>query len=267
MKISVIIPTYSPREYLWECLDSLCGQSFFRWDFEILLILNGTREPYYSFIIEYIEKHPDVLITLYYTEIAGVSNARNIGIEHAIGEYITFIDDDDYVSSVFLEELYNKASHQVISLCYPIAFIDGNNTVIPYKKTKVFEKMSMKGVQPFYKGYAFFSGPCMKLIHRNIIGNKRYDLRFKLGEDSLFMFAISNKMKKIDFTSERAIYYRRFRVNSAMTLKRSRGKFFINSVRMIWVYTSLFFRGLPHYHLLFYFTRVLGAIKSIVCKF
>ena len=54
MKISVIIPTYSPREYLWECLDSLCGQSFFRWDFEILLILNGTREPYYSFINEYI---------------------------------------------------------------------------------------------------------------------------------------------------------------------------------------------------------------------
>lgn len=56
-----------------------------------------------------------ISITLYYTEIAGVSNARNIGIEHAIGEYITFIDDDDYVSPVFLEELYNKASPQVIS--------------------------------------------------------------------------------------------------------------------------------------------------------
>ena len=54
MKISVIIPTYKPKEYIWECLDSLKSQTFDKKEFEIILILNGCKEPYYSEIDKYI---------------------------------------------------------------------------------------------------------------------------------------------------------------------------------------------------------------------
>ena len=59
MKISVIIPTYKPKEYLWECLDSLYNQTLSKQDFEVLLVLNGCDEPYKSNIRKYINNHCD----------------------------------------------------------------------------------------------------------------------------------------------------------------------------------------------------------------
>ena len=53
MKISVIIPSYKPQEYLWQCLDSLCSQTFPKEDFELILVLNGCKEPYYEQIKAY----------------------------------------------------------------------------------------------------------------------------------------------------------------------------------------------------------------------
>ena len=57
MKISVIIPTYKPKAYLWECLNSLCNQSFHFEDYEIIIVLNGCKEPYDSQINEFIHLH------------------------------------------------------------------------------------------------------------------------------------------------------------------------------------------------------------------
>ena len=123
MKISVIIPTYKPQAYLWECLGSLCRQTFDKNAFEIILILNGCKEPYYAQIKEYISVNMSGCnVILLQTDTGGVSNARNIGLDIAKGEYITFIDDDDYVSSKYLECLYEKVAIDTVSLCYPYAF-------------------------------------------------------------------------------------------------------------------------------------------------
>ena len=110
----------------------------------------------------------------------------------------------------------------------------------------------------------FFSGPCMKLIPMNFIQGRRYDVRFKNGEDSIFMFLISDKIKKINFTSETAIYYRRFRANSALTAKRSRRSKIRNSCKMISAYISIYSSSPFKYNFIFFLTRILGAIKSII---
>lgn len=102
MKISVIIPTYKPQSYLWECLDSLRNQTFPKSDFEIFLILNGCKDPYQSQIENYLLIHEICNLRLIQTDQLGVSNARNIGLDCANGDYITFIDDDDYVSPYYL---------------------------------------------------------------------------------------------------------------------------------------------------------------------
>ena len=123
MKISIIIPTYKPQSYLWECLNSIKSQTFPKEDFEVVLVLNGCCEPYKSEIEKYLaDNMADMNVNFIQTNQPGVSNARNIGLDAAMGEYITFIDDDDYVSQVYLEELYGKAAKSVVSASNTVAY-------------------------------------------------------------------------------------------------------------------------------------------------
>ena len=72
IKISVIIPSYKPQDYLWQCLDSICNQTFPKQDYEVILVLNGCNEPYNSQIKQYIGKHPDVGWNYIQTDNPGV---------------------------------------------------------------------------------------------------------------------------------------------------------------------------------------------------
>mgnify|MGYP000013529029 CR=1 FL=1 len=81
-KISVIIPTYAPKDYLWECLGSLENQTLSKDEFEVILVLNGEREPYESLIRKKLPKY-SFASTLLYSTPNGVSRARNHGMEKA----------------------------------------------------------------------------------------------------------------------------------------------------------------------------------------
>ena len=97
-KVSVIIPSYKPRNYIWDCLDSLKLQTLPKEDYEIILVLNGCSEPWKGEIESFIDRNMiGFNIKLIQTDVPGVSNARNLGIDSAKGEYISFIDDDDFV--------------------------------------------------------------------------------------------------------------------------------------------------------------------------
>ena len=126
MKISVIVPTYKPQAYLWECLDSIYNQTFPKSDYELVLVLNGCNEPYNTQILDWLSKHKDLNVQFFQIDTGGVSNARNIALDNAKGEYVTFIDDDDLISTAYLKELYEKATPDTVSLCYPYAFNDGD---------------------------------------------------------------------------------------------------------------------------------------------
>ena len=267
MKISVIIPTYKPHDYIWECLDSIKNQTFPKEDFELILVLNGCKEPYYSQIKNYIEQSlSGYNINFIQTDQGGVSNARNIALDVAWGEYVTFIDDDDYISPKYLEELYQAASPDTISLCYPYAFNDGCPEVQlqDFGLNTVYEQYCHRNNNSLSsKVRKYFSGPWMKLIPMSFIQDRRFDVRFKNGEDSLFMFLISDSIKGLRFTSSEAIYYRRYRENSAVTRKRTVAQRFVNAMRMIREYIKIYVRGYGNYSFNFFCTRVMGAIKSI----
>lgn len=265
MKISVIIPTYKPP-YLWECLDSLAAQTFSKKDFEVILVLNGCKNPWESKIRKYMSMHSELNINFIQTNQGGVSNARNIALDVAKGEYVTFIDDDDYVSPFYLEELYEKASLNTISLCYPFAFNDDNPTtqLSSYSVTENYDRTALNGRQPYTVAPKFFSGPCMKLIPMSYIQNRKYDVRLKNGEDSLYMFLLSDKFEFVDYTSKKAVYYRRYRENSAMTRKHSRWYIIRNSILMLCVYSKIIFRHPFSYNWFFYFSRISGIIHTII---
>ena len=196
----------------------------------------------------------------------GVSNARNVAIDMAEGEYVTFIDDDDYVSPRYLEGLYELASEDTISLCYPFAFNDAEpeKQLSNYKMTLQYKKVYCEAKLPYQKARKFFSGPCMKLIPRSFIGDRRFDVNFKNGEDSLFMFLISDEFKYVRFAHPDVCYYRRMRENSAYTRKRSVKAKFLNTCSLIVALSKIYFREIRHYNFKFYFTRVLGACRSVL---
>ena len=266
MKISVIVPTYKPQAYLWECLDSIYKQTFPKQDYELILVLNGCCEPYNTQIKEWFSKHSDLQVQYFQTDEGGVSNARNIALDNVRGEYVTFIDDDDLISPAYLEELYDKATPDTVSLCYPYAFKDGNiDKQIHYTVTDAYYyciENKCNNLSTIARKY--FSGPWMKLIPMSFIQERRYDVRFRNGEDSLFIFLISDRINQVAFTSKDAIYYRRVRINSAATVKRSFKEVFDNSYKLIIEYSKIYFSRLTTYNLYFYITRVLGSIKAVV---
>lgn len=269
IKISVIIPSYKPKEYLWQCIDSMITQTINKEYFEVIIVLNGCCEPWKSDIENYIKNHGEgVNFVFLQTNTPGVSNARNIGIDIAKGEYITFIDDDDYVSPSYLEKLLPIAKTDTLALAYPYGFYDGKeDEQVSYKLTDSYNKYACKGHQPFQNVLAYFQGPCMKLFHRECIGNRHFDTRFANGEDSLFMFAISNKFKYVDFADKDCVYYRRHRPGSASRSQKS-GQMIRNAMEILKVYHTIYRKkDGGKYSFRFYCTRVLGAFHTMLRAF
>lgn len=262
MKISVVIPCYKAFDYLWDCLHSIKKQDYPHSDFEIILVLNGEKEPYFSDISHFLcsEFDGSFSIRLLYSEWANVSNARNIGIDNAQGDFITFIDDDDYVSESFLSSLYRCSSSSVIGIAHPRAFNDEG--VVSYSLERKFKQLKKSQAFSFKQAFPFFQGPCMKLIHRGIIGNRRFNTAFKNGEDSLFMFQISDRFSQVCLTSEDAIYHRRIRTDGANYSKKSVKYYLRNSYKLIIHYSYIYLHKPLKYSFFFYLTRVLGAVKT-----
>ncbi len=257
--ISVIIPTYRPQAYLWECLASLKEQTLPTEQYEVLIVLNGDKEPFYQQIVDFISGHNNM--HLLYTQTSGVSNARNIGLDNAQGEYVAFVDDDDYVSKNYLKSLLTKASPDTMALSNTIGFSQ-KNPQICYYITRAYQHCAIAGKQPFYRPRSYMSSPCIKLIHRSTIGNIRFDTRFRNGEDSLFMFCISKNLRFVDFTTSDVLYYRRYRIGSA-SRGRNLDEKTRNAFRLCCAYSSIYWKEPLSYNFVFYVTRLLGSIKSV----
>ena len=265
MKMSVIVPTYKPQAYLWECLDSIYNQTFKKTDYELVLVLNGCNEPYNAQIKEWISKHSDLQVQYSQTDEGGVSNARNIALDNAKGEFITFIDDDDYISSTYLETLLEYADKDTISAAYPYAFEDTEpNKQIPYSYTKFYNIYEHKGKFKAKYVRQYFSGPCMKIFHRSIINNKRFNPKFRIGEDSLFMFLISDKFKYFQVVPNNAVYYRRYRKNSAVTTKRTPKEVVGNAINLLYEYSSVYFKSPFSYSIIQYLRCIAATLHAIL---
>ena len=266
MNISVIIPTYKPQKYIEDCLESLKNQTYNKHEFEIIIVLNGCCEPYKSQLQSYIYANlDDYNVVLIQSDESGVSKARNIGLDVAQGDYITFIDDDDYVSKEYLEESYSNSSDDTIAICYPYAFKDGDSVQMSYSMTDQYNARASYGKQSYIYARKFFSGPCMKLIPRHCIGHHRFDVNFKNGEDTLFMFEISENFRNVKFTSMHAVYFRRYREGSAVFSFTNQGfrKVVSNTASLIWAYSKVYFSNIHSYNFVFYITRILGTIRKL----
>jgi len=106
MKFSIIIPAYNLEKHIGKCLNSLLNQNIELFEYEILVINDGSTDETESNVLQYTKKYSNII--LYNQENKGVSSARNLGIENAKGEYVLFVDGDDWLSKNILNEIYES---------------------------------------------------------------------------------------------------------------------------------------------------------------
>ena len=101
--LSIIVPVYNAEKWLRRCVDSLLNQDLPREDYEIILVDDGSTDGSLKICDEYLAAHPG-LVRVIHQPNSGVSMARNTGIELAKGEYLSFVDSDDYITYDFIEK-------------------------------------------------------------------------------------------------------------------------------------------------------------------
>lgn len=206
MKLSIIVPVYRAEQYLRKCLDSLVGQTID--DYEIILINDGSPDNSQSIIEEYKAAYPDRIVSLV-TDNGGQGRARNLGLDIARGEYIGFVDSDDWVDTAMYEKLYRaaKAQEADLVLCDFTEISDsGECRHVP--TSDLSDRMLVQGSM------------CSKLTRRDLIG----DIRFPCGlwyEDLAFSAKVTLKAKKLAAVPEGLYYYR---ISNSSTMRNNNAK-------------------------------------------
>lgn len=198
--ISVIIPVYNNEKYIARCLDSLIRQTYS--EFEALVINDGSKDNSGKIIQEYAAK--DVRIRYFEQKNQGVSVARNKGLDNAKGEYVLFLDGDDWLDNDVLERLHNEMTeHNLDCVSYMFRHVyedgspskeDGSGDDIRYQLKSPKESARFFDITA---RHAFYTSQ-QHLFKREIIekNNLRFAQGIKCGEDGLFAHIYSMFVQK-----------------------------------------------------------------------
>lgn len=220
--ISIIVPVYNVEKVVHYCIDSILNQTFT--DFELILVDDGSTDRSGQICDEYAAT--DSRIDVIHKENGGVSSARNCGIDNANGEYICFVDSDDYIEPSYIETLIITKQHypqyencwccfQTVKQYYGQRIQD--NTL---KKNERLIELDALQIMDLHENW-LDAGPVCKLFSKQILKEKniRFDIYLSLGEDLLFNFNyLDNTNKRIILCNEALYNYVRIN-NESLSLK------------------------------------------------
>ncbi|WP_449161420.1 glycosyltransferase family 2 protein [Streptococcus sp.] len=198
--ISVIVPIYNVENYLRQCLDSVLGQTFK--NFEVLLVNDGSSDSSGDICREYVEK--DSRFHYFEKENGGLSDARNYGIERAQGEYLTFIDSDDFVNEKHLENLFlaSRLTNADITIGGFSRFENGtfwlyqdyfsSDSLVSFTSAQAIQHLDSMFDVPFLN----FSIVCGKLFKRDLFKELRFQYG-KYAEDQFIIWKLYLKARSI----------------------------------------------------------------------
>lgn len=201
-KISVIVPVYNVEKYLNKCIESILNQTFK--DFELILVDDGSPDNCGTICDEYALK--DNRIKVIHKENGGLSDARNAGINISQGEYIMFVDSDDYITEQMIEILYNAiiSDNSDIALC-GLDLVDECGNSINDKKNKSCVEYACisqhEALDRLCKDEAGYVVACGKLYKKSIFDDIRFP-KGKLNEDAFVTYRIYEKCQKISCVSK-----------------------------------------------------------------
>lgn len=213
--ISIIVPVYNVELYLKECIDSILSQDYT--DFELLLIDDGSTDSSYHICKEYQSK--DKRVKVLKKTNGGVSSARNLGIEKAKGEWITFLDSDDYIGKNYLEKLISFDNNKFYELSLVDGFIRNDKTKHFFTRTPIYVPIEI-AIESICGNNGLCLAPWGKLFRKDII--EKNNIRFTEGlsfcEDLIFCFEYFKYVhNKVYVCNDTSYYYRE--VDNSLTHK------------------------------------------------
>ena len=201
MKISVIIPVFNAAVYIEKCIQSVLNQTFTSW--ELILIDDGSTDNSFEIIRNFAEG--DGRIRAFHQENSGAGMARNKGIENAVGDYVVFLDSDDYISENYFS-LLSAHDEDVVFIDVDGVSPEGNvvreehlSKYVDSDKETILRKQ-MTGCIPW--------GGVRKAVKRSIINEN--DIRYthhKIGEEAIYSFLVLYHAKTIGFINKPVYFY------------------------------------------------------------
>lgn len=204
-KVSVIIPVFNVKDYLEKCVGSILAQTYK--NTEILLIDDGSTDGS-SQLCDKLALRSDK-VTVIHQENRGVSNARNIGIERATGDFITFVDADDYVAEVMIAELYDAISKERsdISICGTFIFRSGQQ---PYVDMGLFKQQTYdnnKAIKKLLYQDDITNSVFGRLYRKSLFKNVRFPEDISIGEDLDLNYSLFLCARKITVIPQKMYFY------------------------------------------------------------
>lgn len=200
--ISIVLPVYNAEEYLKKSIESILCQTYPAW--ELIIIDNGSEDDSYQICQEY-AKNEERILVLHQYQNKGVSAARNLGVEKATGNYVTFLDADDWVAPDYLEQLIKTAKNTKADML-----------VCQYKKVYDADRNAEEENQEPQQGYAAkaynredYVSQCLLegythcwgvLYKLSLLEGLRFPSRITIGEDVLFLIDTVLQAEKIVVT-------------------------------------------------------------------
>ena len=201
--ISVIIPIYNAEKWLRRCLDSIVRQTIFC-KLEVILIDDGSVDSSSHIIDEYVSRYSS--FKALHIENQGVSNARNQGIDIAIGEYLAFIDADDYIDNDYFETLLNGNVDEADIVCSGfIAEYSGHSVNRCVGKQYRFDQE--QAIEEFLKGSLIDWNIWNKLFKKSKIKGVYFDSRFCIAEDKYFLFQCLKRVHSVQVLDNCKYHY------------------------------------------------------------
>ena len=216
-EVSIIVPVYQVEKYIRQCVDSILAQTFT--DFELILVDDGSKDRSGEICDEYAGM--DERVKVVHKENGGLSDARNRGMDQAVGKYFMFVDSDDYIAPTMLESLYSSMRRENADIVVCNFRFTFDNASEKSFSTEVKAEV-LTGAEIFYdrkneRNYGIWTVAWNKLYKKETIGKVRF--RFgKYHEDEFW----ANDIYQMDIkvvTIPESLYYYRQREDSIMGKK------------------------------------------------
>lgn len=217
--ISVIIPVYNVAEYLPQCLKSVCIQTY--QNLEILLVDDGSTDESGRICDEWAEK--DARIKVIHKENGGVSSARNEGLRMSAGDFIGFVDSDDWIEADMYEKLIKGIGTSDAVSCGYMDYPYGSEDAPVPKGTKILAPCSYpNAVIALFERNGYFTTLWSKLFRRSVVfHNDKYiplDTSLSFGEDEVWLCRVLKRCRSVAFVPE-PLYHWRPRAGSVTRFK------------------------------------------------
>lgn len=194
--VSIIVPVYNAEKTLVRCVQSIINQSYKNW--ELILIDDGSTDASSVICDRFVSCNTNIQV-VHQTNM-GVSSARNAGLEKAQGDWITFVDSDDYIDGDFFSSTLNTDSDLVIQ---QICFFSENESIHPFQsmESKKYKREDLPLFFSKYLNYQIFMAPWGKIFRRSMIEDLRFPVGQIVGEDALFNQLVIKRLNSIEVSA------------------------------------------------------------------